>query len=1394
MSAVRASARRNSLSTLPDIREDAQTPPSLPSTPLPGSNSEEQQGEGTSVQPTSNAQEPPNSFVFATPQYSQPQYSQPPSTFPEQHFNQPPSTILREESMPMFTSPQYYSHPNPIGKSAGSVDSAHATPPGNVAMQCGWPPPQQGGYVYPKNFYPIAPAPQPGSSRSLLFRQAYYNAAANAFMFIVALSVYHNMVVFNSFLHSLFWACLCGVFVHPTKRSLVRRLDRLLAAAQKSRRPLPAALARYLFLSCSGRLSVVACSTACRVWSLWRFLRTYGTQLAMSAVGGVSVIAVLCQYHHWLLVVLPALPSPNVLDDPFVSAGPNSSYCPVEGREWLDGAANGAGDSHEGGRGAKSWLGLGIWGSGAALLTLYVTANYCGWKRAGWALLLAVLGLVGGRVTLAMTVQARTWSGLLLLLYLALQLMGRSYEEGGGQGMAASKNEQSIGRCGKDKSSGSKHNNQHSKSYFWVLLLCCGFSSLRAWWSALVPWCGFSSPTLPLLLSVALCLLLLSFFAMVCGEICRLCAEETAQAARPVLEVHKRAASSLPRSRSESFVQAAVAVFPREEEGELQQRAGASRLQAAGNGDGEPGQEQEGEEQDDLSSSSSDQAVPPLPLRPGSSGFNTPRRRPRKRLRARRTSPTARSRANGGSSLPSTSSPWRLEPGWRRGPPKPSDSESDAAHARTGPRGASSPFLPLSLAPPFSTLSVSASSPALASYSKILGERDRGLKEKESKDSPEGSNSNDNQARLWSVLLPSERFCPLLFEQGRFLWAGLLHLDQLCVTWLRTNLNLLVTLCLLLLLVFGVLGGLAFFAVQTRHEVSLFVEAARSSSLQAIRSDPVKNWLNSTVVGNEALWKSINQSSVTVLLAARSWLDEHLQDAFGPEFNMSVLEQHLPFPTMVSSRATSTVLPLSSTSPPTSLPAATQQADLHAPRAKDPQGGLACVDDAFSLPWSPLLALEQPPEEPHRISTGQEPDEWGAQQKAGLLELREHLASFLQPNSASSRDASSPTSSGRTHPSGKQAQAEEVGKEVDLSSLLQWLSRAPSALARVPSSLASNVMLAAAQLPWLPVLRMLSQASKSFLDWLFGLVVFVSALYFSLVGQEEYKPVQMVTSIFPSGPRQERVQRAISRAVRDVFLVSIKLYSFHFLLTWLTFAELGSPLVYLPSVANGILAVVPIAPPFLLAIPLALYLWLSGSALMGLCLFLLHWGAYWFVDPAIHAEIKGSNPYLTALSIVGGITAWGASGAIIGPMLVCSLMVIQDILHSLLGPEPGSAEALPSATALPAFAGYSQQYVATGTAAGPRGRRQRNRENSTASELSDENFSDLEVENQPRDWHEPLSFLPVLQPNLQYYPQAMQGAAAASAAQPIISSVQHVAPLPPRLSSPALPTRPSKAW
>lgn len=136
-------------------------------------------------------------------------------------------------------------------------------------------------------------------------------------------------------------------------------------------------------------------------------------------------------------------------------------------------------------------------------------------------------------------------------------------------------------------------------------------------------------------------------------------------------------------------------------------------------------------------------------------------------------------------------------------------------------------------------------------------------------------------------------------------------------------------------------------------------------------------------------------------------------------------------------------------------------------------------------------------------------------------------------------------------------------------------------------------------------------------------------------------PVDRLVRLLPvSAPAQSRAAAAVTRALRGVFVSSLKLALFHAGFTWVTLRLFGvAHFVHLATAASAVAAVAPLVPVAAAALPAAAELaLLRGRPLKALLLAALHVGAYTVGDDLIYREVEPTMPYILSLGVFGGMS------------------------------------------------------------------------------------------------------------------------------------------------------------
>uniref|UniRef100_A0A915DPH8 Uncharacterized protein n=1 Tax=Ditylenchus dipsaci TaxID=166011 RepID=A0A915DPH8_9BILA len=179
------------------------------------------------------------------------------------------------------------------------------------------------------------------------------------------------------------------------------------------------------------------------------------------------------------------------------------------------------------------------------------------------------------------------------------------------------------------------------------------------------------------------------------------------------------------------------------------------------------------------------------------------------------------------------------------------------------------------------------------------------------------------------------------------------------------------------------------------------------------------------------------------------------------------------------------------------------------------------------------------------------------------------------------------------------------------------------------------------------------------LNFLIEIIVFLTAVYYLLASSDEqWVPLKVVndfTSSFQfSNPSNGNNGSSAEHPQRPVLV------------------KLWKALL----VESSIFAAIPIVPPYVVGILGFFELFLvRGETVAGAVFALASLAPLFFADAAFYREIKGSHPYVTGLSVVGGIYWLGLQGAIIGPIILVCMIVLANLYNLTRAKFVGAARA-----------------------------------------------------------------------------------------------------------------------
>ncbi|CAF0871781.1 unnamed protein product [Rotaria sordida] len=189
------------------------------------------------------------------------------------------------------------------------------------------------------------------------------------------------------------------------------------------------------------------------------------------------------------------------------------------------------------------------------------------------------------------------------------------------------------------------------------------------------------------------------------------------------------------------------------------------------------------------------------------------------------------------------------------------------------------------------------------------------------------------------------------------------------------------------------------------------------------------------------------------------------------------------------------------------------------------------------------------------------------------------------------------------------------------------------------------------------IISLLFTGGFALLNFFVSFIVFITLLFYLLSHSDQpiYQPTIWLNNILAIGG--PGLGKTVNDVATSVFIASLKIAAFYGLYTYVLHTLLGSNFVFLPAVIASICAVT--LQSYWAALPGCLDLWLvQQRPLSALILLLAQIAPVYIVDTAIYSEVNaGGHQYLTALAIAGGVYYRGIEGALIGPIILCCLLV-----------------------------------------------------------------------------------------------------------------------------------------
>ena len=179
-----------------------------------------------------------------------------------------------------------------------------------------------------------------------------------------------------------------------------------------------------------------------------------------------------------------------------------------------------------------------------------------------------------------------------------------------------------------------------------------------------------------------------------------------------------------------------------------------------------------------------------------------------------------------------------------------------------------------------------------------------------------------------------------------------------------------------------------------------------------------------------------------------------------------------------------------------------------------------------------------------------------------------------------------------------------------------------------------------------------------------GIVVLLFTFYFGLREAEKLK--EYVSVILPVSKEHkkklyEKFEQVTDSVLFGHFIIGIA----QGLVSGIGYYMFGVPNALLLTVATTVVGVIPVIGPWLVWIPVDIFLFINGNNAAGMQLliyglFVINW-VETFLRPVVIAERAEMNAAIALIGAIGGIYAFGLIGFVLGPLVLAYLILLIEL-------------------------------------------------------------------------------------------------------------------------------------